>query len=100
MVKDMPSPCCGSFHVDVRCEYDLKGEHPVMFSCHCGECGVQYGTPAPTRAEALYNYDRRCIALWRENPDGLQDWMKRKQPEGPSGVVERLVLQDVLKDFS
>lgn len=117
MARDVPSPCCGSFSIDikesisnnvqeVRTEKESlngvqwkRGKSAsalLKFSCHCGSCGLQYGEEADSRAEALYNYDQRCFELWRRNPNGLRAWMK-EPPQDKDDVIKRQLIQDLIK---
>lgn len=96
MARDIPSPCCGVFNVKIKSKVDVSKENPLSFSCHCGICGAQYGDSAESRSEALYNYDIKCLDVWKQNPNGLRDWMKNK-PHGKDEVAKRLAISITLK---
>lgn len=96
MARDIPSPCCGSFSVAVK---ENIGNDKVLYSCHCGNCGIQYGNSADSRAEALYNYDEKCLSSWRHNPNGLQDWMKEKTKSKEDVIRRQAVIEHLKKYF-
>ena len=96
MARDIPSPCCGTFSITIKEELSSPEQEVVMYSCHCGECGAQYGDSADSRAEAIYNYDERCLKLWRKNPNGFQDWMKTK-PKDKNDVLRRTKIYERMK---
>lgn len=113
MARDVPSPCCGSFAVDIREQVETIREESesrwsestetkqtVLYSCHCGNCGVQYGDKADSRSEALYNYDQKCFAIWRKNPNGLQSWMLKKPVSKKELLKRQLIWEQLRRGFS
>lgn len=98
MARDIPSPCCGSFSVTIKEQAESDAKEGIRFSCCCGQCGLAFGEEADSRAEALYNYDKKCLSDWRRNPNGLQDWMRAK-PKGKSDVIRRQAVIDCLNKY-
>ncbi len=78
MARGVPCPNCGSFSVLIKEDLSAPEDGKVYYTCHCGVCGVQYGEASALREETLYRYDHCCMAAWKRNPNGTQNWMMRR----------------------
>ena len=100
MARDVPTPCCGSFSVNIGEDLSCTEPGRILYFCTCPRCGTAFGEKADSRAEALYNFDDACVKAWRRNPNGYQNWMVSK-PELREDVIRREKIRDGLgKSFN
>lgn len=95
MVKNIPSPCCGSYDVLVR-ETDSDDKR-VWYKASCPECGLTTIDSYDSRQEAIHEYENLCIATWKRNRNGLLDWMKK--PANGEEIKKRIRIENDMSPY-
>lgn len=90
MARNLPTPCCGSYDIQIS---ENEEQH---FVCTCVQCGLQYGEPAVSRSETLYNGEEAIFRGWKKYPNGMRDWMRTK-PQNPKELRQRLRIERDVK---
>lgn len=91
MARDLPSPCCGSYDIQIK-----HNPEASSFACSCSLCGLTFGEPDSSRYAALYNFETAVFQAWKKYPNGMRDWMKSK-PKSPDDLRHRLKIERDVK---
>lgn len=92
MVKNIPSPCCGSYDIYISSEDDGDS---MWYRASCPKCGFTTKESYDNKSEAVYEYETLCIKTWIRNRNGLMDWMKNKPKNSDDAKKRQRIEQDV-----
>lgn len=96
MVKNVPSPCCGSYDVLIKSRLNIYTENneekeEMLYQAQCPYCGFNTKEEYESKSEAIYEYEALCIQTWKRNRNGMMDWMKEKIEEGNEEEKKRRI---------
>lgn len=96
MIKNVPSPCCGTYDVLITSrvhtyEENKEEKEEILYIAQCPCCGFKIKEECESKAEAIYEYESLCIQTWRRNRNGTLDWMKEKIEEGNEEEKKRRI---------
>lgn len=93
MVKNIPSPCCGEYGVNLVALHEDNGD--IWYKGTCPKCGFTTSDSYDNKQEAIHEYETMCIATWVRNKNGLLDWMKKKPENGQEMKMREKIKEDV-----
>lgn len=93
MIKNIPSPCCGSYGVLIKSE--LEGNNVWYHAC-CPECGFTTKDKYDNRPEAVYEYESMCINTWMRNRKGLLNWLDKKTKDEEDKRKRERIYDDLI----